>query len=114
LSEVPIFRRSYYGLKCLISGQQIAPLGLQYDRTKMFCRSAIRPAESVNAKVTQCPLSEVRDTSPHAPSRTSESHGHWQVYDSSAAFDLTSLNPILPRVSQGLQIGGTSAVTDVN
>jgi hypothetical protein len=29
--------------------------------------------------------------------------------DSSAAFDLKSLNPILQRVSQGLQIGGTRA-----
>jgi len=31
-----------------------------------------------------------------------------QMYESSAAFDLKSLNPILPRVSQGIQIGGTS------
>jgi len=28
--------------------------------------------------------------------------------DSSAAFDLKSLNPILPHMSQGLQIGGIS------
>ena len=41
-------------------------------------------------------------------SRTSESYGHWQIYNSSAVFDLKSLNPILPRVCQGLQIGGTS------
>jgi hypothetical protein len=27
-------------------------------------------------------------------------------------FDLKSLNPIFPRVSQGLQIGGTSCATD--
>src|ERR1700754_272783 len=32
-----------------------------------------------------------------------------QTYDSGAAFDQKSLNPILPRVSQGLQIGGTGS-----
>src|SRR5215472_4466177 len=42
-------------------------------------------------------------------SRTSESYGHRQIHDSSAALDLKSLNRILQRVSQGLQIGGTSA-----
>jgi hypothetical protein len=36
---------------------------------------------------------------------------HWQIYDSSAAFDLKSLNTISPRVNQGLQIGGTSRYT---
>jgi hypothetical protein len=34
--------------------------------------------------------------------------GTSKIYDSSAAFDLKSLNPILQLVSQGLQIGGTS------
>jgi hypothetical protein len=34
--------------------------------------------------------------------------GASKSYDSRAAFDLKSLNPISPRVSQGLQIGGTS------
>jgi hypothetical protein len=39
--------------------------------------------------------------------RTSERHGHSQAHNSSAAFDLKSLNPISPRASQGLQFGGT-------
>jgi hypothetical protein len=43
-------------------------------------------------------------------SRTSESYGHQKIRDSRAAFDLKSLNPILPHVSQGLQIGGSGAV----
>jgi hypothetical protein len=33
--------------------------------------------------------------------------GTTKFYNSSAAFDLKSLNPIVRRVSQGLQIGGT-------
>ena len=36
------------------------------------------------------------------------------MYDSSAAFDLKALNPILQRVNQGLQIGGTSRITEVS
>src|SRR5262249_17695011 len=44
---------------------------------------------------------------PNTFSRTSESHGHQQIHDSSAAFNLKSLNRILQRVSQGLRIGGT-------
>jgi hypothetical protein len=36
------------------------------------------------------------------------------MYDSSAAFDLKSLNPILQRVNQGLQIGGTSRITELS
>jgi hypothetical protein len=40
--------------------------------------------------------------------RTSESYGHQQIYDSSAAFDPKSLKPILQRESQGLRIGGTA------
>src|SRR6185369_13060498 len=32
------------------------------------------------------PVSEVRDTSQHTLPRTSETKGHWQAYDSSAAF----------------------------
>jgi hypothetical protein len=32
--------------------------------------------------------------------------GTRQIYDSSAAFDLKSLNLILRRMSQGLQVGG--------
>jgi hypothetical protein len=40
-------------------------------------------------------------------SRTSESHGHWQTYDSSAAFDLKSLRQTSRQAVQGLQIGGT-------
>ncbi|HEY1979597.1 MAG TPA: hypothetical protein VGH13_05890, partial [Xanthobacteraceae bacterium] len=47
-------------------------------------------------------------------SRPSESYGHQQIHDSSAAFDLKSLNRILPRVSQGLQIGGTSRLRCVD
>jgi len=31
---------------------------------------------------------------PRDRSRTSESHGHWQIYDSSAAFDPKSLSPV--------------------
>src|SRR5258705_4951104 len=34
----------------------------------------------------KCPVSEVRDTSQHALTRTSETKGHWQLSDSSAAF----------------------------
>jgi hypothetical protein len=37
--------------------------------------------------------------------------GTSKIYDSGAAFDLKSLNLISPRVSQGLQIGGTSGAT---
>jgi len=37
---------------------------------------------------SQCPLSEVRHTWQHPRARTSESKGHWQLYGSSAAFDL--------------------------
>jgi hypothetical protein len=39
-----------------------------------------------------CPASEVRGLSQHALTRTSEAKGHQQAYDSSAAFDLKSLN----------------------
>jgi len=47
-------------------------------------------------------------------SRTPESYGHQQIYDSSAAFDLKSLNPILRRMRQGLQIGGTSSRSSIH
>jgi hypothetical protein len=33
--------------------------------------------------------------------------GDSQIYDSSAAFELKSLESILPRISRGLQIGST-------
>ena len=55
------------------------------------------------------PRSHRRDTF----SRTSESYGHQQIHDSSAAFDLKPLNPIFQRVSQGLQIGGTRGSANV-
>src|SRR6516162_2309554 len=41
-------------------------------------------------------------------SRTSESYGHWQIYDSSAAFLFEVPEQNLPLVLQELQIGGTS------
>jgi hypothetical protein len=34
--------------------------------------------------------------------------GTTKFYNSGAVFDLKSLNPIVPRVSQGVQIGDTS------
>src|SRR5262245_33334480 len=37
-------------------------------------------------RLDQCPVSEVRDTWRHSLTRTSETNGHWQAYDSSAAF----------------------------
>ena len=40
-------------------------------------------------------------------SRTSESNGHWQTYDSSAAFPFEVPERSLPRVVQELQMGGT-------
>jgi hypothetical protein len=41
-------------------------------------------------------------------SRTSESHGHYQIYDSSAAFLFEVPEQSSPLVLQELQIGGTS------
>src|SRR5437870_12327278 len=35
---------------------------------------------------TSAPFPKVRDTSQHTLTRTSETKGHWQLYDSSAAF----------------------------
>src|SRR5690242_10347738 len=61
-----------------------------------------------------CPLSEVRAPLPRSRSRTSESYGHQQIYDSSAPFDLKSLSRTSPQMSQGLQIGGTSGVNAGN
>lgn len=37
------------------------------------------------------PLSELRQTSRQPLTRTSESKGHWRIYDSGTAFDLKSL-----------------------
>jgi hypothetical protein len=36
--------------------------------------------------IDQCPDSEVRHSLRHIPMRTSESKGHWQLYDSSAVW----------------------------
>jgi hypothetical protein len=44
-------------------------------------------------------------------SRTSESKGHWQTYDSSAAFPFEVPEQNLPRVVQELQMGGTGLPT---
>jgi hypothetical protein len=41
-------------------------------------------------------------------SRTSESHGHWQTYDSSAALLFEVPERYSPLAVQELQIGGTS------
>jgi hypothetical protein len=45
-------------------------------------------------------------------SRTSEKLWALAIYGSGAAYDLKSLNPILPRGRQGLQIGGTRHDTE--
>src|ERR1700730_13632235 len=68
------------------------------------CRFATANTKKINANGMtikavrnfriSCPLSEVRAPLPHALSRTSESHGHEQTYNSSAAFDLKFLNEI--------------------
>jgi hypothetical protein len=41
-----------------------------------------------------CPASEVRDTLQHLLTRTSEAIGHYQIFDSNAAFDLKFLEEI--------------------
>src|SRR5215469_14975472 len=41
---------------------------------------------TVDLRLRSCPASEVRDTSPHVLTRTSEAKGHEQPYASSAAF----------------------------
>ena len=46
----------------------------------------------------QCPDSEVRKRLRHPLMRTSESKGHWQLYDSSAVLNLKFLYEIATRM----------------
>jgi hypothetical protein len=62
--------------------------GFRFDVKSLFnstCMAAAELAQDCSRRV-QCPASEVRDTSQHALTRTSEAKGHSLVFDSSAAY----------------------------
>jgi hypothetical protein len=54
-------------------------------------------------------VSEVRDTSQHPLTRTSETKGHEQVFDSGAAYRFEVPETRLWQMVQELQIGGTGS-----
>src|SRR6202011_3247921 len=70
-------------------------------------RGRDRAADEGFGNAHQCPDSEVRKTLQHPLMRTSESKGHWHIYDSSAA-----LNPkfatVLAAMLCELRVRGTS------
>jgi hypothetical protein len=47
-SSISLHRSNHCRPKRLEPEEQIAPLGLQYDRTKMLCRSAARQMAEIN------------------------------------------------------------------
>ena len=81
------------------------------DKARQLLDSGLIEAAALHLK------GEFRVISAHFPkfvlplsthlSRTSESKGHWQTYDSSAAFPFEVPEQSLPRVVQELQMGGT-------
>src|SRR5258705_13763612 len=57
----------------------------------------------------KCPVSEVRDTSQHALTRTSETKGHWQLSDSSAAFRFEVPNRVCCRCCRNFKSAALGA-----